>query len=76
MKVKKETLIFSSGRKWENINWGFIGINSDLEICEGYHRLRFFDPPYGEQPLTQDERTEFADYMILLWKRFENESED
>lgn len=55
----------SNGREID-ANCGFIGINSEGELSEGYDgHLCFGDSDRGK--LNAAERKEIADFMIALW---------
>jgi len=69
------------------LNRGFIGINKELEICEGYDgRLSYYsadphDAGRGEagdhfSMFTQEEREEIANYAIMLWNAFKDKKKE
>lgn len=67
----------STGRK-VYANAGFFGINSQLEVGEGYDSGEDFDAydSTSEGYWTVAERKELADYMISLWTAFRDSQSD
>jgi len=59
-------------------NCGFVGINSELEICSGYDQMEsaatmaeipeWYDDNYILMP--PEERAKLADVMIARWQRY------
>jgi hypothetical protein len=69
-----DILKLKSGRELR-VNRGFISINQDLEISEGYDCGLPSAPnekhyEYDEDRLTKDEALELADILIDRWNRF------
>jgi hypothetical protein len=75
MKIEEDTITFSSGRQ-ARATLGIVGINSQLELYEGYDRRIDWPVPewwkrqHPERTLTDEDMRELADYMIGLWTRF------
>ena len=82
MKVKDlDNLVFETTGHGLNANLGFIGINSDLELSEGYdgglfpHDLETreqIDDEHMNPAFTKEEKKELADFMCSLWRQWEN----
>lgn len=68
MRIEGDDLIFSSG-KTIYANQGIVGIDSEGYITEGY------DGGIDDDKFTPDEKMEFADYMIGLWRSYKNKQE-
>ena len=75
----RDELIFESTGHGLCVNCGFIGINAELELAEGYdgypcpHDTQTNKRIWDEccQPIfTKAEREELADYMIGLWTKW------
>jgi hypothetical protein len=69
-----DILKLKSGREL-HVNRGFVSINEDLEISEGYDSGLLAAPnekyyEYDEDRLTKDEALELADILIDRWNRF------
>ena len=75
MKIQGDTITFNSGHK-AHATLGIVGINSQLELSEGYDRHIDWPVPewwkkqYPERALTNEDMHELADHMIGLWTRF------
>ena len=64
--IDSDTILFESTGKTCYINHGLIGIApSGVYSCSGYD-----DDFYNAEDLTEQERTELADYMIKRWQAF------
>lgn len=61
--VDGDEFILSTGRKI-NANNGYIGINPEMMLSEGYDGHIYADR------WTPEERIELADYMIGLWQEY------
>jgi hypothetical protein len=79
MEIKGDAITFSSGRQ-AYANCGIVGINSALELHQGYDGTIDFPVPewwrtdhpewINEKTLTADDMRELADFMIDLWSKF------
>ena len=65
-----QEIVLSSGRVLRP-NGGFVGINSEMAVCEGYDGGIDVEEDWsaygGEKPWTAAEQVEFADIMIQRW---------
>lgn len=69
MKQQGEKLIFESGREIDPY-CGFVGINEDGEISEGYDDTYTIGrKPYIYNSLSKQEASELAEFMIERWKK-------
>ena len=60
MRIEGDNVLFDSGR-YIRANNGIIGIAPNMEVFEGY------DGELGVFGLTDKEREELANYMIVQW---------
>lgn len=51
-------------------NCGFLGINPDLEISEGYDGHLFMEHQGARTRLKPNEKKEIAEFVIELWKKW------
>ncbi len=74
--LKQNTYTLSSGRRIY-ANGGYLGINEDLSVHEGYDGtvIDFYSQEYlteigfEKEPLTASEQDEICDFMIDLWTK-------
>ena len=75
MKIEEDTITFNSGHK-AHATLGIVGINSQLELSEGYDRHidwpvpEWWQKQHPERTLTNEDMRELADHMIGLWTKF------
>jgi len=77
MKIEGNVVTFSTG-KVVSVNFGVIGIGTDLIVSAGYDNgLYFRGDSLGDDgesdSLTNEEAIELGKYMIDLWNKFVNE---
>ena len=71
MKIEEDTITFNSGHK-AHATLGIVGINSQLELSEGYDRHidwpvpEWWQKQHPERTLTNEDMRELADHMIGL----------
>lgn len=66
-----DDIVFSSGRRL-HANCGIVGIDSELEISEGYDGgiAYYVNDPGPHNQFSGDDMRELADLMIARWQRF------
>jgi len=71
MKIKRDDIIFESGRLFKDAcNGGVIGLGPDLEyITEGWDGALCSIKSDMTDELSQKEKIEVADYMIKQWEK-------
>lgn len=77
MKQADGNMVFETTGRWFR-DYGYIGAmysGDSVEIAQGYDNLieiltGDFDIDYDSPKLTQEEKTELADYMISMWEKF------
>ncbi len=80
MKIEGDDLVFSNGRKFENVaNCGIIGLSRDCKsVTGGYdngiktEQWEWDDEP-DDEVLTDAEKVALAEYMISAWAAFKRE---
>lgn len=76
-KYKDSEIVLSTGKKFYANN-GIIGINDELSIYGGYDGHISLREYYPTESLhfSKEERKELAEYVISLWQKFTNLSDE
>lgn len=77
IKVKEQTLIFSTGRRI-SVQRGVVGISPSMEVFHGHDGVLIPSEPFldDNDALSDVERIELAEHMIALWQAFKERSLD
>ena len=80
MKIEGDDLVFSNGRKFENVvNCGIIGLSRDCKSVTGGYDSEIkteqweWDDEPDDEVLSDAEKVALAEYMISAWAAFKRE---
>ena len=71
---KAENYTLECSSRTFSANCGIIGISPSGSLTEGYDGHIYLSPSTG--PITKEERLELADYMISVWEKFKDLSNE